>query len=138
MLTLGYIDRADFEADTRCREECPVNVPGTDCANHGYTWRHCIHGSRPGECGHGSPAGQAERPGSRWYDHGGTFFATREAAEEHLFRRERDQEQKRAEAEPELRRLKLAMADAHPDHGGTSEEFIAARERYEQALRRAS
>jgi hypothetical protein len=30
------------------------------------------------------------------------------------------------------------MADAHPDRGGTNEEFIAARERYERALRRAS
>jgi hypothetical protein len=30
------------------------------------------------------------------------------------------------------------MADAHPDRGGTNEEFMAARERYKQALRRAS
>jgi hypothetical protein len=29
-----------------------------------------------------------------------------------------------------LRHLKLAMADAHPDRGGTSEQFIAARKRY--------
>jgi hypothetical protein len=29
------------------------------------------------------------------------------------------------------------MADAHPDRGGTSQGFIAARERYERALREA-
>ena len=32
----------------------------------------------------------------------------------------------------------MAMADAHPDRGGTNEEFIAARERYKQALKEAS
>lgn len=36
----------------------------------------------------------------------------------------------------ELKRLKAAMAAAHPDKGGTSEEFIAARERYVQARQR--
>lgn len=40
------------------------------------------------------------------------------------------------EREPELRRLR--MADAHPGRGGTDEEFMAARERYKRALRRAS
>lgn len=34
--------------------------------------------------------------------------------------------------------LKQAMADAHPDRGGTDEAFIAARKRYEQARARAS
>lgn len=32
-----------------------------------------------------------------------------------------------------LGELKQAMADAHPDRGGTDEAFIAARARYEQA-----
>jgi hypothetical protein len=32
----------------------------------------------------------------------------------------------------------MAMADAHPDRGGTNEAFMAARERYKQALRQAS
>jgi hypothetical protein len=36
---------------------------------------------------------------------------------------------------PDLKALKAAMAAAHPDHGGTSEAFIAAHERYEQARR---
>lgn len=38
---------------------------------------------------------------------------------------------------PDLKQLKAAMAAAHPDHGGTSEAFIAARERYVAAKRLA-
>ena len=34
---------------------------------------------------------------------------------------------------PSLSELKQAMADAHPDRGGTNEAFIAARQRYERA-----
>ncbi|MFL1904805.1 hypothetical protein ACJWDR_37730 [Streptomyces tauricus] len=34
---------------------------------------------------------------------------------------------------PSLGELKQAMADAHPDRGGTDEAFIAARKRYESA-----
>ncbi|MCQ8831829.1 hypothetical protein [Streptomyces malaysiensis] len=34
---------------------------------------------------------------------------------------------------PSLSELRKAMADAHPDRGGTDAEFIAARERYERA-----
>lgn len=36
-----------------------------------------------------------------------------------------------------LRRLKAEMAAAHPDHGGSNEAFIAARERYLGAKRTA-
>jgi hypothetical protein len=36
-----------------------------------------------------------------------------------------------------LRQLKAEMAAAHPDHGGTSEAFIAARQRYVDAKRSA-
>jgi hypothetical protein len=32
-----------------------------------------------------------------------------------------------------LKELRRAMADAHPDRGGTTEKFIAAKRRYEQA-----
>ncbi|MFD5678537.1 hypothetical protein [Streptomyces sp. NPDC127040] len=32
-----------------------------------------------------------------------------------------------------LQELRQAMADAHPDRGGTNAEFIAARQRYERA-----
>lgn len=34
---------------------------------------------------------------------------------------------------PSLPELKKAMADAHPDRGGSDAEFIAARRRYERA-----
>jgi hypothetical protein len=37
---------------------------------------------------------------------------------------------------PSLPELRKAMADAHPDRGGTDEAFIAARTRYEQARSR--
>ncbi|MFJ8766668.1 hypothetical protein [Streptomyces clavifer] len=36
----------------------------------------------------------------------------------------------------DLKALKAAMADAHPDRGGSSEAFIAARQRYVQARQR--
>lgn len=36
---------------------------------------------------------------------------------------------------PSLPELRKAMADAHPDRGGTDEAFIAARQRYEAAKR---
>lgn len=41
-------------------------------------------------------------------------------------------------AAPDLKELKAAMAAAHPDRGGTIEAFIAARERYLKARRRAA
>jgi hypothetical protein len=69
---------------------------------------------------------------------GGTVYATREAAEAYLYSPERDRERERQEQEPEVKRLRREMADAHPDRGGTDEGFIAAREAYERALRRAS
>ncbi|WP_300610606.1 hypothetical protein [Trebonia sp.] len=69
-----------------------------------------------------------------WWLTGTHFYATREAAEDDLYRRQREQERKRQEAGPELRRLRMEMAAAHPDRGGTNERFIAAREAYERAL----
>ncbi|MFJ6729433.1 hypothetical protein ACIQPQ_31475 [Streptomyces sp. NPDC091281] len=36
-------------------------------------------------------------------------------------------------AKPSLPELRKAMADAHPDRGGSTAEFIAARKRYEAA-----
>jgi hypothetical protein len=35
----------------------------------------------------------------------------------------------------QLRLLRRAMAGAHPDRGGTAEQFIEARRRYQTALR---
>jgi hypothetical protein len=81
--------------------------------------------------------GPGEIRTNHYHDHDYHLFATREAAEECLFRWDREQERKRKEAEPELRRLRMAMADAHPDRG-TNEGFIAAPETYKRALREAS
>jgi hypothetical protein len=108
------------------------------CAEHGYTWEHCPHRHTPGSCWHGTAAGSARLPYGSEQPGGGTVYATREAAEEDLHRREREQEAKRKEREPELKQLRRQMADAHPDRGGTNDEFMAARKRYEQALRTAS
>jgi hypothetical protein len=118
--------------------ECPLDMPGRKCAEHDLTWEHCPHRDNPGECRHGYLAGAGRLPYSSEHHGGGTVYATREAAEEYLYRWEREQERNREEARPELRRLRMAMADAHPDRGGTNEGFIAAREAYERALRQAS
>jgi len=174
IVTLGFIDREEFETDTRCKDDCTRNIPGapvcaphgrdfthcvhfgqgwraqnhqcwmppgcadtcpldtngTKCGKHGYTWPHCPHGEEsPDGCRHGSPAGQGGVPGRRWWSHRWDFFATREAALASL--------QTAEAAEPaDLRQLRMAMADAHPDRGGTAEEFMAARQRYKQALAR--
>jgi hypothetical protein len=68
---------------------------------------------------------------------GGLFFATREAAEAELHREERERAGQAAwEASP-IKALRRAMAEAHPDRGGTAEQFIEARRRYETALQPA-
>ena len=108
----GCISREQFETDTRCRDD----------------WEHCPHGED--RCRHGYPAGVIPVPSdrSRPGPAGRLFFATRQAAEDHLHCGERQR------AGQELRR---AMADAHPDRGGTAEQFIQARRRYQTALRAA-
>jgi hypothetical protein len=68
---------------------------------------------------------------------GRLFFATRHAAEADLSRGEPEQtEQARREA-PRIKELRRAMADAHPDCGGTAEQFMEARCRYQKALHSA-
>ena len=118
--------------ETARRTPRACNAPG-----HGYAWEHSPHGSSPGGCYHGSAAGLADLPG-RAATAAAAPSTPPETAEDYLFRWERDQERKRKEGGPELRRLRMAMADAHPDRGGTNEGFVAARERYERALRTAS
>jgi hypothetical protein len=66
---------------------------------------------------------------------GRQFFATREAAEADLAHRERERVERAAREAPPIKDLRRAMADAHPDRGGTAERFIEARHRYETALR---
>ena len=68
---------------------------------------------------------------------GRLFFATREAAEEHLYRGERERAGQAAREGPPIRELRRAMADAHPDRGGTAEQFIQARRQYQTGLRAA-
>ena len=86
-------------------------------------------------CRHGYPAGvipvpsDRHRPGSA----GRLFYATRKAAEADL---ERAGRERTASVAPPIKELRRVMADAHPDHGGTAEQFIEARRRYQTALRR--
>ena len=107
----GCISREQFETDTRCHDRC----------RHGY------------------PAGVIPVPGGRHCPGpaGRLFFATREAAEDNLYRAERERAGRAAPRAPLIKELRRAMADAHPDRGGTTEQFIQARRRYQTALRAA-
>ena len=81
----------------------------------------------------GTPAGVTPIPGARPGSAGRLFFATRRAAEHHLYRGERE---RAGQARPDpllIRELRHAMADAHPDRGGTTEQFIEALRRYQTA-----
>ena len=117
-----------------CGEDCPADTRGLRCAKHGYTWDHCPHGEDPGR--HGYPAGvipvpdDRPRPGAP----GLQFFATRKAGEDDLYRGERRQAEQAAREAPPIKELRRAMADAHPDRGGTADQFIEARHRYKTAL----
>jgi hypothetical protein len=106
----GCISREQFEADTRCPRES--------------------------RCRHGYPAGVIPIPHDRHRTGpaGPLFFATREAAEGDLRRRERQRAGREAAFIKELRR---AMTEAHPDRGGTADQFIQARRRYQTALQQA-
>ena len=74
---------------------------------------------------------------------GRLFFATRQAAEDYLSRQAAEPvppaapaaAPPAAPAAPSARQLRRAMADAHPDRGGTAEQFIQAHRRYQAALR---
>lgn len=125
----GCISREQFETHTRCHDKGP-------------------HGEDP--CRHGYPAGVIPVPGDRNRPGpaGRLFFATREAAEDYLHRGERERAEQAApqapplaehaaRKAPPLKELRRAMADAHPDRGGTTEQFIRARRRYQAALRAA-
>ena len=106
----GCISRQQFEADTR-----------------GHT------GGQPRR---GYPAGVLPIPrDSRQAGSGRVFFASRKAAQVFLHREERRQAAQAAGREAALiKELRRAMAEAHPDHGGTAQQFIEARSRYLTAL----
>ena len=76
-------------------------------------------------------------PGARSGPAGRLFFATRQAAEDHLYRGEGERAEQGVPHAPSVKELRRAMADAHPDRGGTTEQFIDARRRYQTALRPA-
>lgn len=88
---------------------------------------------------HGYPAGVLPIPERhRAGPAGRLFFASRQAAEHHLYRGEREQDRQTAPQAALIKQLRHAMADAHPDRGGTVEQFIQARRRYQTALRPGS
>jgi hypothetical protein len=130
----GRVNREEFETDTRCRDNCPALTRDLQCAKPSYTWDHCPR--REDRCPHGYPAGVIAIPGDRHHPGpaGRQFFATREAAEADLDRGERERAEQAAQEAPPIKGLRRAMADAHPDRGGTAEQFIEARRRYETAL----
>ena len=86
---------------------------------------------------HGYPAGVIPIPGGRHRPGpaGRLFFATREAAEDCLYPRERERAEQAAPEAALIKQLRHTMADAHPDRGGTAEQFIRARRRYQTAVR---
>lgn len=110
----GCVSREQFEADTRC--------PGEARCRHGYPAGVI---PIPAECRRAGPAGRL-------------FFATRAAAERDLRRPERERTGHAAREATFIRELRQAMADAHPDHGGTAGQFIQARRRYQTALRQTT
>ena len=65
---------------------------------------------------------------------GRLFFASREAAEAALYREEGKRAERGFAGAPPIRDLRRAMADAHPDRGGSADQFIEARRRYQNAL----
>jgi len=83
------------------------------------------------------PAGVIPVPGHRQRPAGRLFFATREAAEAGLRRGERQRAERVTAPALAIKDLRRVMIDAHPDRGGTAEQFIEARRRYETALRAA-
>ena len=130
----GCISRQEFEADTRCRTASPRDsAAGPVRAPHGRGPRHCV----PNRCRHGYPAGVIPIPGARPGSAGRLFFATRQAAEYHLYREEHERAGQAARDASRIKELRRAMADAHPDRGGTAEQFVEARRRYQTALRSA-
>ena len=105
----GCISRPEFETDT------------SDVRHNRF---------RPGY-----PAGVIPIPGARPGSAARLFFATRQAAEHHLYHEERERAGQAARDVSLIKELRRAMADAHPDRGGTAEQFIEARRRYQTALR---
>ena len=82
-------------------------------------------------------AGVIPIPGPRPGSAGQLFFATRQAAEYPLYRGKREPAGQAVRDASVIKDLRRAMADAHPDRGGTADKFIEARRRYQTALQSA-
>jgi hypothetical protein len=113
VITLSYVSREALETDTRC----PGPETGARYCEHGYFSRH------------GYPAGEV-LAGTGWESR--HLFASGAAAQDYLNIRTGRQQQE--DHKVQLKRLKREMAAVHPDRGGSNEEFITARQRYERAL----
>lgn len=75
--------------------------------------------------------GEVIRKSGHWWEDDFRLFAELDAAEAHVGIG------RHAPKAPDLAQLKQEMAAAHPDRGGTAEEFMAARGKYERAARAA-
>src|SRR5689334_18193821 len=113
----GCVSREQLETDTRCRDDCSR---GEARCRHGYPAGVI---PVPADCRGPGPASQL-------------FFATREAAEDYLHREGRERAGQPGPEAPPIKELRRAMVNAHPDRGGTAEQFIEAHRRYESALQR--
>jgi len=133
----GCISRRQFETDTRCPDNCRADIRGMGRARRGATREHWPPGQD--RCHHGYPAGVIPIPGNRHRPGpaGHLFFASRRAAEQELSRAERGRAERGAREAPLVRQLRRAMVGAHPDRGGTAEQFIEAHRRYQMALQLA-
>ena len=136
----GCINRQQFEADTRCHRE--------ERSRHGYpagvipiprdrrqagSAGRFFFASRQAAEGHLHR--EERRQASQAVSAGRFSFASREAAEGDLYREERRQAGQAAARKAALiKELRRAMAEAHPDHGGTTQDFIEARRHYQTAL----
>jgi hypothetical protein len=76
-------------------------------------------------------SGVVENRGRHWVDHDSTLYASLQTIRDKIAEIEA-----RYDAEPDIQALKQAMADAHPDRGGSSAAFIRARQEYVEARRR--
>lgn len=99
-----------------------------------------VYYERPGRFGRPSEASgyidrlEFERAGEirtrHYHDYDYHLFASRPAAEDYVY--------PAPASGPDLRELRMAMADAHPDRGGSREDFEAARARYLRAKERTT
>ena len=86
----------------------------------------------------GYPPGVIPVPGShRTGSAGRLFYATRQAAENALDRGDCAQAGSPPPRAPLINELRRIMLDAHPDRGGTADQFIRAHRRYQAALGQA-